>query len=126
MAPKTLLAVVLSLAPAVALAQVTPEAAPPNGATLFSRQCAACHTINATEGPRQGPNLAGIVGRPIGSVAGYKYTAGYQSANANWDEERLDRYLTNPQAMFPGSIMAYRQPNAAIRHSIIEYLKDQH
>lgn len=123
---KLLFAVVL-LAPGAAFAQMAvPQPEPPDGATLFRRQCAACHTLNTTDAPRQGPTLAGVVGRKIGSVAGYKYTPGYDTADASWDEERLDRYLTNPQAMFPGSTMAYRQSNPAIRQSIIAYLKDQH
>ena len=103
-----------------------PQAEAPDGATLFRRQCATCHTLSAADPPRQGPHLAGVVGRPVGSVAGYKYTAGYGTAGFAWDEARLDTYLTNPQAMFPGSTMAYRQANPATRRTIIDFLKDQH
>lgn len=103
-----------------------PQTEAPDGATLFKRQCATCHTLNASEPARQGPHLQGVVGRQIGSVPGYKYTPGYTTAGVPWTEERLDQYLTNPQAVFPGSTMAYRQANAATRHSIIAYLKDQH
>ena len=123
---KAVLAIFLILAPPLARAQLDlPQAAAPDGATLFQRQCATCHTLDASAPARQGPNLAHVVGRKIGSVEGYKYTAGYQSADAVWDEERLDKYLTSPQAMFPGSTMAYRQQNQAIRQKIIAYLKDQ-
>ncbi|GAC1343585.1 MAG: c-type cytochrome [Acetobacteraceae bacterium] len=127
MTRQVLLAAVLCTVSGLAGAQMPiPEAAAPDGATLFKRQCGTCHTVSATEPARQGPHLAGVVGRPIGSVPGYKYTAGYSTAGANWDEERLDRYLTNPQAMFPGSSMLYKQANAGVRKSIIDYLKDQH
>jgi len=126
MARKVLLAALLSMLALAARAQMPlPEAAPPDGAKLFRSQCATCHSLNATDPPRQGPNLAHVIGRKIGSVEGYRYTAGYKEADASWDEARLDKYLTNPQAMFPGSIMAYRQANAAIRKTIIAYLKDQ-
>jgi cytochrome c len=43
-----------------------------------------------------------------------------------WTEAALDSYLTNPQAMIPGSVMVYRQANAEIRQKIIAWLKDQH
>lgn len=65
------------------------------------------------------------MGRQAGSVAGFQYSPGYQTAGFAWDEEKLDPYLANPQAVIPGSNMAYRQGNAAIRRAIIEYLKEQ-
>ena len=37
-----------------------------------------------------------------------------------------DRWLTNPQAVIPGAVMAYRQANPATRKQIIDWLKDQH
>lgn len=121
------LAATLPFVPIVTHAQFTvPVAEAPSGAALFRGQCATCHSLNASDPPRQGPNLAGIVGRPAGSVPGYKYTQGYTTAGFNWDEARLDTYLTNPQAMFPGSTMAYRQANAGTRGILIDYLKDAH
>lgn len=103
-----------------------PAAEAPNGAALFRGQCATCHSLDAADPPRQGPNLAGVIGRPVGSVAGYKYTPGYATAGFSWDEAHLDTYLANPQAMFPDSTMAYRQANAGTRRIIIDYLKDKH
>lgn len=102
-----------------------PEAAPPDGAKLFRNQCATCHTLSAAEPARQGPTLDHVIGRKIGSIAGYKYTPGYRVAERDWDEATLDTYLTNPAAMFPGSTMAYRQANPATRQAIIAYLKEQ-
>ena len=104
-----------------AAAQMTP----PDGAKLFRNQCATCHTLSAAEPPRQGPTLEHVVGRKIGSIASYKYTPGYRESDGNWDEPTLDKYLTNPAAMFPGSTMAYRQANPATRQAIIAYLKEQ-
>ena len=126
MAQRALLAAILVMAPLTLRAQMPiPQAEPPSGERLFRTQCATCHSLNARDPPRQGPNLVHVIGRKIGSVDGYKYTPGYKEADAVWDEERLDKYLTNPQAMFPGSIMAYRQANANTRRAIIAYLKEQ-
>ena len=107
---KCLIFAVSTVAAPAALAQITiPSApAPQDGATLFRNQCAACHTLNPADPPRQGPMLKGVVGRKPGSVPGYKYTAGYSDASFVWDSAHLDTYLANPQAMFPGSIMVYR------------------
>ena len=102
-----------------------PEAAPPDGAKLFRNQCATCHTLHASEPKRQGPTLEHVYDRKIGSIEDYAYTAGYRESEQKWTAENLDRYLTNPAAMFPGSTMAYRQANATTRQAIIAYLKDQ-
>jgi cytochrome c len=101
-----------------------PVARPPDGATLFKQQCATCHTINPADPARQGPSLSGIVGRPAGKADGFRYSAGFAEASFVWDDARLDTYLTNPQAMVPGSNMAYRQPKAETRAAIIAYLKE--
>ena len=101
-----------------------PAAAPPDGATLFKRQCATCHSIDANEPVRQGPPLGGVIGRKAGSVEAFHYSAAFKAADWSWDEAHLDQWLTNPQAMLPGTIMAYRQANAATRRTIIAYLKD--
>ena len=101
-----------------------PAAKPPDGATLFKQQCATCHTTNLSDPARQGPSLFKIVGRQAGKADGFHYSAGFAKADFVWDDTRLDTYLANPQAMVPGSIMAYRQPKAETRTAIIAYLKE--
>jgi cytochrome c len=101
-----------------------PEAKPPDGATLFKQQCATCHTNNLSDPVRQGPSLFKIVGKPAGKADGFRYSAGFANADFVWDDSKLDAYLANPQAMVPGSIMAYRQPKAETRTAIIAYLKE--
>jgi cytochrome c len=110
-----------------AMAQMPlPEAKPPDGPTLFKQQCATCHTNNATDPARQGPSLFGVVGRRAGSVDGFHYSAGFAKADFVWDDTRLDAWITNPQAMIPGAVMAYRQAKPEIRTAIIAYLKELH
>jgi cytochrome c len=110
-----------------AAAQVAlPQAKPVDGATLFKRQCATCHATTTADPPRQGPELAGIVGRKAGSVAGFKYSPGFANADFAWSTEKLDAWLSNPQAVIPGAIMPYRQANADARAAIITFLKELH
>jgi cytochrome c len=101
-----------------------PAAKPPDGATLFKQQCATCHTSNESDPVRQGPSLFNVVGRRAGSMEGFKYSAGFAKADFVWDEARIDAWITNPQEMIPGSVMAYRQARPEVRAAIIAYLKE--
>src|ERR1700760_37488 len=102
-----------------------PAAKPPDGATLFKQQCGTCHTIDPSEPVRQGPPLAKIVGRPAGKVDGFHYSPAFAKADFVWDETKLDAWLTDPQAVLPGAVMAYRQGKPEVRAAIIAYLKEQ-
>ncbi len=103
-----------------------PTARPPDGATLFKQQCATCHSNNATDPPRQGPTLFNVVGRRAGSVDGFRYSAGFQKADFAWDEARLDAWISNPQEVIPGAVMAFRQARPEVRSAIIAYLRELH
>jgi cytochrome c len=110
-----------------AAAQLTPPAAkPPDGATLFKQQCATCHTTNPSDPSRQGPTLFNIVGREAGTAEGFRYSAGFADAKFRWDEEKLDAWLTDPQAMIPGAIMPYKQAKPELRTAIVSYLMELH
>jgi len=114
----------LVLAAPVYAQVVLPQADVPDGAILFRRQCGTCHSLQPGE-TRQGPHLAGVYGRRAGSVEGYKYSAGFASAGWAWDEEHLDPYLANPQAVIKGGVMGYRQAKPEVRQAVIAYLKEQ-
>ena len=101
-----------------------PAAKPPDGPTLFKQQCGTCHTIDPSEPLRQGPPLDKVVGRPAGKVSGFHYSSGFAKADFVWDETRLDAWLSNPQAVVPGAVMAYRQAKPETRAAIIAYLKE--
>ncbi|WP_454634635.1 c-type cytochrome [Bradyrhizobium cenepequi] len=101
-----------------------PAAKPPDGASLFKQQCATCHTTNLSEPLRQGPSLFKIVGRPAGKAEGFHYSDGFAKADFIWDDARLDAWLSNPQAIIPGAVMAYRQSRPETRAAIIGYLKE--
>ena len=110
----------------VAAAQFqVPAASPPDPATLFANQCGVCHSLDPSDPPRQGPVLKGVFGRRAGSWLGFKYSPGFATAGFIWDEQHLDRWLTDPQALIPGAVMLYRQADPAVRRMIIGYLKEQ-
>ncbi len=120
-----LCSILLCVTADVAWAQFTPPVSKPSPETLFRNQCGTCHSLNPADPPRQGPNLAGIIGRKAGSLAGFEYSAGFAKADFTWDAAHLDAWLTRPQAVIPGAIMPYAQANPDIRHAIISYLEAQ-
>jgi cytochrome c len=122
------LIVLAAAVPSMARAQFLPpvQTAAPDPAAMFRNQCGTCHTVSAREPMRQGPPLGGVFGRKAGSVPGFTYSAGFANADFTWDADRLNAWLTKPQAVIPGAVMAYRQANPATRKTIIDWLKEQH
>jgi cytochrome c2 len=80
----------------------------PTGADLFKQQCATCHSLNATDPPRQGPVLAGVYGRKPGSLAGFHYSPGHAKVDFVWDEE-------TPRYLFGGSPGAHSRRHHALQ-----------
>ena len=81
-----------------------PSAALPQPAAFAA--CQTCHRI--TPGVNAlGPSLAGLAERPIGSLAGYRYSPALQQLEGQWDEARLTAFLLDPNGVVPGTRMAY-------------------
>jgi cytochrome c len=67
-------------------------------------KCKACHSIvdgdNAIQkGGKVGPNLFGVIGRPVGTEEGYNYGPGFKEIVEKglvWDEEKLAHYVVDP------------------------------
>lgn len=76
------------------------------GQAVFKSQCSVCHSIVAGKNA-VGPSLFGIVGRKSGQIEGFRYSAANKNSNLTWDEATLDKYLTSPKAVVPGTIMTY-------------------
>ena len=104
-------------------ASVATHAAEP-GQLAFNNRCRTCHSIKEGDN-RQGPSLHAIVGRRAGSSAGY---AGYSQALKNseivWDEETLDAFIANPDAVVSGHNMRPYPglPDPEERQQIVAYL----
>lgn len=93
------------------------------GKRVFVR-CASCHAIDAKSGARIGPTLLGVVGRRAGSLPGYAYSPAMKSQTFAWDDQRLDRWLTDPAAMVPGTSMGFAGlANPEERKAVIAYMK---
>lgn len=78
---------------------------PVRGERLFHR-CASCHAARAGAPDRNGPNLHGVIGKPLGRVSpNFSYSYALRTATGHWTAERLDRWLAGPQAVVPGTSM---------------------
>lgn len=89
----------------------------------FVTSCAVCHAVEPGAPPRQGPNLVDRFGKPAATLEGFKYSEALMTSGFVWNEETMDRWITDSQAMRPGVIMLYRQADPMKRRLIIDYLK---
>ena len=108
------------------------------GRKLFGEACKPCHgridERRAGAWPRgriipvvalpRGPRLTGVYGRPAGTMPGFYYSTPFRAVASDfvWDDETLDLWLADSQAMIRGSYMRIKV-KAPARHEIIEYLK---
>lgn len=107
------------------LAERLSGADPEAGAKKF-RQCKACHTVEAGGPNRTGPNLYGVIGRPVASVEGFKYSSALGDFGGNWDVERLDTFFENPRKAVPRTRMSFAGlSKPADRANMIAYLNTQ-
>lgn len=98
-------------------------ASPERGEKAF-RVCSACHTIERGGAHTVGPNLWGVVGRPVAAAEGFdRYTPAMSSFGGIWSPERLDRYLRQPAVEVRGTAMVFPGiPNAGDRADLIAWL----
>ena len=74
------------------------------GQLAFNNACRTCHMVKEGDN-RLGPNLYKVVGRKAGSLPGYGYSSAMKEAGFVWDEEKLDRFIANPDEVVPGNNM---------------------
>jgi cytochrome c len=114
----------LSSSPALPQASQGTEAN--SGQQAFNNACRTCHMVREGDN-RLGPNLYKIVGRKAGSLPGYAFSSAMKEAGFVWDEEKLDRFIANPDQVVPGNSM---KPYGGLsssddRKKIISFLAQQ-
>ena len=110
---------------ALAVAAGAAQAQASIGERLAQSACVQCHTFGKGEPAGAGPNLFGLIGRPAGSAAGFAYSAPFLSAlkGKTWDPPLVERWLSDTQAVAPGSGMIYFQDDPQKRAELIKYLE---
>lgn len=89
----------------------------------IAKQCQLCHNVEEGQGPKIGPDLYGVVDRPVASVAGFNYTSALKAKGGKWTFAALDKWLTNPRADVPGTAMTFAGlSNEKQRADVVAYL----
>lgn len=86
------------------------------------QSCQDCHSLDTND---LGPKHRGVFGRKAGSVLDYNYSTALKNSGLTWTEETLDKWLTDPQKLVPGSRMFFHLDAAKDRADVIEYLKER-
>jgi cytochrome c len=90
------------------------------GEQLYESRCTGCHSLDAN---RIGPMHRGVFGRKAGTVAEFDYSSALKRSKIVWNEQTLNRWLTDPEKLIPGQKMGYQVPEAADRADIVAYLR---
>ena len=116
---KFLTVLLLLSLPAAALAEE-------DGARAFT-PCRGCHSLDPAERGLPGPNLSGLIGRTVAGDPEFDYSPVLRKARdegLRWDAKRLDTFLADPAAMFPGLWMSIRGiDDAAERQALMRFIE---
>ena len=70
--------------------------------------CQACHALTKGAGQKPGPQLEGVIGRPVAGDPAFDYSPALRAGRDKgdvWTRERLDLFLSDTEAMYPGGWM---------------------
>ncbi|CAN7578967.1 c-type cytochrome [Neorhizobium sp. LjRoot104] len=114
-------------AAAVPIAQLLAKADAKAGETAF-KKCQSCHSGEKGGPNKVGPDLWGIVDRPVAGHEGFSYSAGmkeFSKAGAeHWTFDNLNHFLTAPKAFVKGTAMGFAGlKNDGERANLIAYLR---
>jgi glucose/arabinose dehydrogenase len=127
--PRALLLSIAVASPAVsidAVAQVPTVGNAAQGRVFFQQNCAICHADTLGPGNTpimgQGPSLVGVFGRHAGSIPNFSFATALSASDVTWDAATLERFLSNPASMVPGTTMPVSVANSTDRSNVIAYL----
>ncbi len=112
-------------APAVPIATLLATADIAKGEGIF-KKCVACHTIASGGANGIGPNLNGVLGRSLGSHAGFGYSDALKGKGGSWTFEAMNEWLSNPKKYAPGNKMTFAGlGNPEERAAVLLYINSQ-
>jgi len=113
-------------AAAVPIEVLLAHADPAKGADVF-KKCASCHTVAQGGANGIGPNLYAILGDAVGKGrGGFAFYDGLAKMGGKWDFAMLNKWLTDPRGMMPGTKMTFAGlDDPQDRANVIAYLNTQ-
>ncbi len=89
-----------------------------------AKVCATCHNFDKGGAAKVGPDLWGVVGRPVAFAAGFAYSDSVKSLGGDWTYEKLNSWIANPKEMAAGTKMAFAgEKDPQKRADILAYLQ---
>jgi cytochrome c len=86
--------------------------------------CQTCHNFEKGAGPKIGPPLYGVVGRPIASIPGFAYSDSLKAVGGNWTYEEINKMITDPKSVASGTKMTFPGEKSPERRAdILAYLQ---
>jgi cytochrome c len=91
-----------------------------------AKKCQACHSFEQGGPNKVGPDLWGVVGRPVASHGGFSYSSALAGLGGNWDYDRLNQFIADPKAVAPGTKMTFAGiKKDTDRANLLAYLQKQ-
>jgi cytochrome c len=122
-----LLAGGLFLAAAACESDAAPQTADPQLGERAYQKCYSCHSLEPGKNDLTGPSLHKIVGRSVAAQPGFDYSPAlrrFAERDPLWTVELLDRYVTDPEALVPGTSMTFHGiKDEQERKALIAYLE---
>jgi cytochrome c len=73
----------------------------------IAKQCQICHNVAEGKGAKVGPDLYGVVNRPVASMPGYDYSAPLKAKGGKWTFAELNEWIKDPRAYVKGTSMSF-------------------
>lgn len=93
----------------------------------ISKKCAACHSFEKGGPNKVGPDLWGVVDRPVAHHEGFGYSQGmlaFAEGGKTWTYDNLNHFLAGPKAFVQGTAMSFAGvKNDQERADLVAYLR---
>lgn len=114
---------------AVPVGQLLASADAAAGAAVF-KKCQSCHSIEKGGPNKVGPDLWGLVNRPVATHEGFSYSAGMKDfskgGQETWTFDHLNHFLSGPKAYVKGTAMGFAGiKNDKERANLLAYIREQ-
>jgi cytochrome c len=87
-------------------------------------ECSLCHSAEPDDGAGgMGPPLHRLIGKAAASIdKNFPYSPALRASGLKWDAASLDRFLTDPSKLVPGTSMPIVVADGAARADLIAFL----
>ncbi len=110
--------------PLAPIAALLVSADPTAGEADTKKLCVSCHNFNEGGANKTGPDLYGVLGRPVASHEGFDYSAALKGKQGPWTYAELNQWLHNPRGYAAGTKMGFAGiENDKERADVISYLR---